>query len=283
MTLVVSEFIESRAVSVNEGRSTATRVFHIYDDAGAQVDPEDIIALYGSSLPGSFEVFPGISGLYRVGVPVLKRAEGGDRTLWVNEHSYSSLSIVPNTNDKLPDEPGYIDVSMEVVAEFTDLWRGWSSVSIPTDGTASDTNTTDIGGNGLDLGGVPGTMLRRMNQITIRAVMEGDPFEIVESANWSSFIGKRNSTTIFGDVKGKVLYEGASMATIRFKVVSVAHRFLADEYFHLQQVPNRHKNGPRVGEPVVDSSNNRVAAVYFRQPYTDFAEFRDMDGLENLP
>lgn len=278
MTLVVTESIESRSIVALQGSVYGRRLFHVYDDGGAQVDPEDVIALYGTSLPGDYEVFPGMGGLYRTSVPMLKRMDGGDRSLWVNEHEYIATSSPPNANDKLPGEPDYVSVDSETQSYDMELYRQLDFIDLPPGGNVTSPGS-DIGGTGVDVAGVPSLAFRFCERIHIVETLDIDPLDAVQLVDPGLFVGKRNQSPFLGRPIGSMVYEGQRLATVGFKRVQLAHTMLCDSrWLHLLQIPERHGNGPRVGEPQIDPSTGRVKYVYFRQPYSDLVEFHDLSN-----
>lgn len=274
MTLVATEFIESRRVSDIGGQKRGTTVYHIYDDAGASVESDDVEALYGTTLPDVGDAFPNDITMRRTDVPRLERVPG-HRSLMRAEFDYVKTGgIIIGDDEPRPGEVGYLSWNSQSSAEFDDFYRNpYAGGSIPPTGghetgvSGTQGNTTDIGGTSIDMRGVPERRLRFKQAVTITEVIEFQPSDGPPIPDWETYIGKRNSVVFLGSPIGKVVYLGHSFHPTGFGRGEVSHDFIQDNLYHMVQVPKRNDN-----QDVLHAAGANATEVYWRQPHPLIAD-----------
>jgi hypothetical protein len=269
----VVEFMESRSIQTSGGRGSGVRVFHVTGTTSVRTvygllgKPGD----NGVEMPDVGDAHPDLPGLRARDFSV--SLVSGHNDLWRVEWTYEVISkgfaqLPITTISDLPNEVGYLELSSEIRAEFVLAWRksGTPSLSYPENGQVTDP-TKDIRGEPIDQAGNPTSVQRNIQELTIT--------ENVEVPAWStyrSFRFSRNSASFFGAATGLVLYRGASVRRIGVNVYSVAHSFVEDGDFHLQQSPLI--EAPDM-TPKLDA-NKKAEKVYWVQP---FPVLKDLNQL----
>jgi hypothetical protein len=234
----VIEFLESRSIQTSGGRGTGTRVFHVTGTTSVRT-VHNLLGKAGDNgveMPNVGDAHPDFPGLRARDFSVSLVAGHNDtwRVDWTYEVISRGFPQYPTTViTELPNEVGYLELSSEIRAEFVLAWRknGTPSLTYPQNGQVTNP-TQDIRGEPVDQAGNPISVQRNIQELTIT--------ENVESPAWStyrSFRFCRNSASFFGAAPGLVLYRGASVRRIGVNVYSVAHSFVEDGDFHLQQSP----------------------------------------------
>jgi hypothetical protein len=168
--------------------------------------------------------------------------------------------------DKLPNEEGYVQITIDYASEFRDAWR--TGPTIPANGTQTG---LDCGGTPIDKAGVPLSILVRMSDITITETVSAASFP-ERSLKIRQARGRRNSTIFQGAPIGQVLYLGANASRIGLEKFSITHKFRQDEFLHMIQSPRRNQLG--IVEPVADAQGIfRAGNVDLVQPFPNFADF----------
>lgn len=230
-----------------------------YSDIRAAFD-----AFASSGLPVKGEAFPNFPGLRAKDfslVPV-----DGHADLWKLNWSYEVVSagfidaptVVPET---LPNEVSYVETASEIRAFFEPAWR--IEAVYPDDGTVEDP-TLDIRGKKIDQAGVPLSVQRNQQDLTVTETVEEPQFD-----RYRSFRFTRNSTTFLGAGRGRVLYRGASVRRTGVEVYQVSHSFVEDLDFHLQQTPLIDQDGDAIRK--IDRKH--ADEVYWVQPFPSFSDF----------
>lgn len=277
MATIVREIQVSRSVEkTEEGRRIGPRIFNVYDDTtpnnfanGAQVK-----ALYGTpsspdAMPNYYFIHPDDPTL----VALTDRIElvDGSLKIWQVTWNYKNITVV--ITGPGPEEIGYVEFNLLQRREFDEVWRDESEAeftSFPTGGNVSNTNIINIGGTPVDVSGEPGTRLRLQQALEISEVVSMQDFSALSNM-YSTFVGTRNSAPFYGGATGKVLYESANSRRIDIGLVSVSHRFVWDEWYHLKQVPARGPDG--IVGPLFPGPPHSVMAVYWRQPFPKLSNF----------
>lgn len=267
------ESIESRSVSSSGGRGQGRRVFH----ASGYTDPISVIAAFGKeisgvSVPIRGSVFSSTArGLINRDFSIEPVA--GHTDLWRVEFTYEQIS---RTLAAAPIEPlgtygpsgiGYVELTSEIRAEFVPAFRA-EGVSIPVQGQPAEPDygnpqdpVEDIGGRKIDAAGTPTSVVRRYQELVLTETV---PFP--DFSTYGTFRFARNSTSFLGAAAGRVLYRGASVRRTGEAVYQVAHSFVDDELYHLQQQPLVDQEG----YPLLDG--RWAKTVYWVQPFPVLAD-----------
>lgn len=261
MTATVTEFMESRSLSTSGGRGSARRLFHV---SGVS-NPADLYAVIGTlGLPRKFERHPDFPGL--VARDFNASLVSGHTDLWRFEWTYEQTSagspeiatdptIEIGPPGVLPNEVTYVEESAEIRAEFVTAYRRGPGITYPTEGTPA-TDEDDVGGVAIDKAGVPISIQRNIQEFTITETVNEPNLD-----RYRDFRFCRNSSNFRGFGIGTVLYRGASVRRTGVDVYQVAHSFVEDSDFHLQQSPRVDGDG----EPFIE--NDHARDVYWVQPF----------------
>lgn len=260
MALEYVELQETRGFRDNGGKKTATRLFRLWDDAAPLTTPAEVRAYFGSTLPDIGDLFPGETVVYAVSYAIKHVPEA--RNLWEVSFDYENTE----PGQKLPQEEGYVQITIDYSAEFRDLWR--VNPAIPTNGTQTG---ADCGGTPIDKSGEPLSVLVRMSDITITETVSAASFPsrslLIRAAR-----GRRNLTIFQGAPIGQVYYKGATANRIGLEKFSIVHKFAQDEYSHMLQSPRRNQTGMPQTAPDPQGVW-RASHVELVQPFPGFADF----------
>lgn len=260
MAVEYIELQETRGFSDNGGKKTASRTFHVWDDATPITSPSGVRATFGSSLPDIGDLFPDETVVFAVSYSIRHVPEA--RGVWEVQFNYENTE----PSGKLPQEEGYVQITIDYRSEFRDMWR--LSPTIPTNGTQ---NNNDCGGTSIDSAGVPLSVLVRMSDITITETVSAASFP-ARSLAIRAARGRRNLTTFQGAPIGQVLYQGAQASRIGLEKFSITHKFAQDEFSHMLQSPRRNQTGEVDYAPDAQQ-NQRATFVRLIQPFPGFADF----------
>jgi len=261
MTATVTEFMESRSLSTSGGRGSARRLFHV---SGVS-NPADLYAVIGTlGLPRKFERHPDFPGL--VARDFNASLVSGHTDLWRFEWTYEQTSagspeiatdptIEIGPPEVLPNEVTYVEESAEIRAEFVTAYRRGPGISYPTEGTPT-TDEDEVAGVPIDKAGVPISVQRNIQEFTITETVNEPDLD-----RYRDFRFCRNSSIFRGFGIGTVLYRGASVRRTGVDVYQVAHSFVEDSDFHLQQSPLVDQDG----KPFIE--NGHARDVYWVQPF----------------
>ena len=271
----VYEFLESRSIQTSGGRGSGTRLFHVT----GTTDAKTVFNLLGKAgdngvvLPTKGDAHPDFPGL--IARDFSLALVSGHNDLWRVEWQYEVISrgfpIVPETVvEELPNEVGYTEGSSEIRAEFVLAWRknGTPSLEYPTNGKVEDP-TLDIRGQPIDRAGNPVSVQRNIQELTITEVVN-----VPDYGTYRTFRFARNSSTFQGAPPGRVLYRGASVRRTGVDVFQVAHSFVEDSDFHLQQTPLI--EAPDM-TPKLDA-NDHAEKVFWIQPFPVLKDFNTMSS-----
>ncbi|MFN9108601.1 MAG: hypothetical protein ACK5XN_00765 [Bacteroidota bacterium] len=260
MAVEYIELQETRGFSDSGGKKTASRTFHVWDDATPITSPSGVRATFGSSLPDIGDLFPDETVVFAVSYSIRHVPEA--RGVWEVQFNYENTE----PSGKLPQEEGYVQITIDYRSEFRDMWR--LSPTIPTNGTQ---NNNDCGGTPIDSAGVPLSVLVRMSDITITETVSAASFP-ARSLAIRAARGRRNLTTFQGAPIGQVLYQGAQASRIGLEKFSITHKFAQDEFSHMLQSPRRNQTGEVDYGPDAQQ-NQRATFVRLIQPFPGFADF----------
>ena len=260
----IIEKLESRSLQSSGGRGTGSRSFF----ASGYADPALVFKAFGTTVgslavPSKGSSYPSIPGLIAKDFTITP--VGGQSDLFEIVWSYEMLSTeflaAPEVDppETLPNEVNYVELSSEIRTEFQLAWR-----NEPRAGGELPDPDEDIGGDPIDAGGNPTSIMRRRQELTLTETVTSVDFGKIASLTF-----KRNSAPFLGAKIGRVLYRGASVRRTGVAVFTIAHSFVDDEYFHLEQQPLIDQNGI-----AIDKDNDGHAdEVYFIQPFRQTADF----------
>jgi hypothetical protein len=261
----VNEFMESRSISTSGGRGNGRRVFH----ASGYANPGLVFDLFGAgTLPRKYDRHPDFPGLIARDFTITLVA--GHTDLWKVEWTYEQISgggltepaEVP-VDETLPNEVRYVESSAEIRAEFVLAYR--RGVSYPTDGTPAN-DEVEVEGDPIDKGGVPISIQRNIQEVTLTETVN-----VPDLDQYRDFRFLRNERPFLGMPTGKVLYRGASVRRTGVDVFQVAHSFVEDGDYHLQQSPAVDQEG--VPFPMKDGHAEKV---YWVQPFVSLGDFQQI-------
>lgn len=254
------ELQETRGFSDSGGRVTATRTFRCWDDASPITSPKLVKDHFGVELPEIRENFPDEKLIFATAFSIKHLPD--TRGVWEVVFTYENAEPA----ERLPNEEGYVQISIDYAAEFRDAWR--LQPNIPANGTQTG---VDCGGTPIDKAGVPISVLVRMSDITIVETVSAYSFP-ERSIKIRQARGRRNLTPFQGAPIGQVLYTGATANRIGLEKFSISHKFRQDEAFHMIQSPRR--NQLKEVDVVADLQGiYRAGNVDLVQPFPGFADF----------
>lgn len=264
MAQQVVESEDSRKLGNSGGILRGTRVFFIWDDVSPITAPSQI--LFGENgMPQLGDLFPGELEVYAVtyDFQFVPNSNG----VWRVEFAYQAGSGGTPPPDRVPTEPGYLQISMDYGAVFKDFWRSSPNLN-PGAGN-------DIGGVKIDTGGVPTSVLVAQHRLVIEETVP--TWKVEDStARARNSVGTRNSASFFGAASGTLLYEGCSARRTTLAAFSLTHKFLYDEYGHQIQQPRL--NSQRQVECTATSGFLHATWVRWVQPFpfvTNFSQLSD--------
>lgn len=214
-------------------------------------------------------------------VQATPRAEGMYR--WEVRCTFGTLQVT------VADEQAeYVAVTRQSGVRQAQTFR--LAPTFPSNGSVTwPTGVVDIAGTKVDLNGNPPTY--EVPQMTITVEVLWDRTKVVSSSpqaepptgSWSTYIGKRNSAVFLGCGIGTLLYRGFSVSPAH-EWYRIAHTFVWDEWYHLEQVP-----GPiPTGAPACTSGVTIAGLVVLQadkvvwfQKYQSTADFSNIvDSLQ---
>jgi hypothetical protein len=162
---------------------------------------------------------------------------------------------------------------------------------VPADGTVHYPPTVDIGGVKVDMNGAP--LQWRIAQQTISvehlwdrthdtapAAVGGAAASCDPPSEWTSVYSScRNSTPFLGWPAGYVTYMGWTANQSPDEWLVVSHKFLADDWQHLEQRPVNDPSGKLIldtGPTIVGIPTRAAAKVYWYQPYEAMKDFSNL-------
>jgi hypothetical protein len=275
----VYELFTSRKYLNNEGKPRAERQFVVVDAA----TEGDVVALFGSTLPGEYEHYPNDAALpYDMlafdfsitkdpsavstwQVTMRYRAEIGGPSGYFN----------PTSTQLEPNEVGYRTARLSMAAEFRDLWRVYASVTALQAKASGNYSVTDIGGSSVDVAGIPLSTLVYKQEITILIT---DSF-LPNAQAVATQIGTRNDKVFLNYPSGSVVFAGCNCETIpEVGRNSIEYKFVYDQSYHQIQYPVRGNNGSPILAAAASGSilKNSAAQVYFKQPFNNTSSFDNL-------
>jgi hypothetical protein len=263
MAATIYEMQETRSLAQTSGKVTGSRKFAVWDDGTQIIEPATIRALFGGgSLPDVGDAFPGETDVYAVSYNITHIPDS--RGVW--EVSFQYENTEPGTVQ--PQEPGYVEFSVDFSSEFRDTYRANPSIGSAPLGQP---NNNDIGGSPIDSAGEAVSGLIDFATITIGETVLASTIQS-RLFTIATLTGRRNNGVFQGFAAGTLVYQGASANRIAVDKYSVTHRFAYDERFHMQQMPERDQNREVVC--IRDNANIlRAKTVRWVQPFPSLANF----------
>lgn len=150
-----------------------------------------------------------------------------------------------------------------------DLYR--EGASLPTDGDV--TGTTDIAGSPVDQQGRPIAVPINTLELQIDTYLDTTVCFENESV-FMDYLNKRNSVAAFGFSIGQLLFKSVVISEVGPEWYQYTYRIIADQYYHLKQVPKLDINGNV--QLTGTSGVGNAAGVYWFQPYKSKFDFEDL-------
>jgi hypothetical protein len=275
----VYELITSRKYLNNEGKPRAERQFVVVD-----ADTEgDVVALFGSTLPGEYENYPNDGALpydmlafdYSITkepnavstwqVTMRYRAEIGANQAFDN----------PTSKQLSPNQVGYRTARLSMSAEFKDQYRKFASVKLMQDKATAFYESNDIGGESVDVAGHALSVLSYRQNISILITDSVLP----ASQEIAVQIGTRNASLFLNYPAGSVVFAGCNCETIpEVGRNSIEYSFVYDQNSHYIQYPIRNENGVMIYAETASGgiAKGSVVKVYNKQPFPYTSNFSNL-------
>jgi hypothetical protein len=275
----VYELNTSRKYLNNEGKPRAERQFVV---VGAATEG-DVVALLGTTLPGEYENYPNDGALpydmlafdYSITkdpsavstwqVTMRYRAEIGAAQAFAN----------PTSPLLEPNEVGYRTARLSMTAEFRDTWRDFVSVTAMQAIASGNYDMTDIGGNSIDVAGIPLSSLVYKQEISILITDQYLP----DAQSIATQIGTRNASTFLNYPSGSVVFAGCNCETIpEVGRNSIEYRFVYDATYHQIQYPVKGNNGSPILAAATAGTILKGSAeqVFYKQPFPYTSNFNNL-------
>jgi len=187
----------------------------------------------------------------------------GTTNAWIVEYEYRNVAVQtrqPATPTGLPSGPdavSYEELTGKVSGSFILAYR--ANPQAPTLNFFGE-QVGDIGGDPIDAGGQPTSLMRYQFEIT-KSVVTTQNFDD-QLGSYANFVGRRGGG--FGCADGSLLYRGASIQRIEANKFRVQHTYLFDQNYHALQVPRYDKDGNFDLD-----EDGHVDIVYWKQPFPD--------------
>lgn len=268
MSATITERLESRSIMSSGGRGTGKRSFYCQ----GYNEPAAVYATFGRTvgstvIPDKGSPYPELPGLVAKDFTITPVS--GQNDCYLLDWSYEMVSVqwlaAPEVavEPVLPNEVSYVELSSEIRTEFILAWR---LNATPVDPPVPDAN---IGGVAIDAGGNPTSIMRRRQELVLTETVNE-----VDYGRIAGFAFHRNSTRFLGADPGRVLYRGASVRRTGLQVYTIAHSFVDDQYFHLEQQPLIDQNGIAVDE----DRDGHADEVYWIQPFPDLKDLNQISA-----
>lgn len=264
----VIEKLESRSIQTSGGRGSGTRNFY----ASGYSSPKDVFATFGKTVgsqvvPAKGDSYPELPGLIAKDFTISPVAGQSDvyEITWTYEMFSTEFLAAPEVDppERLPNEIDYVELSSEIRTEFQLAWR----LDPTTPSLGEPDPDQDIGGDPVDAGGNPTSIQRRRMELVLTETVASVDFGLI-----GRYTFNRNSKTFLGAVPGRVLYRGASVRRTGVNVFTIAHSFVDDQFYHLEQQPLVDQNGV----PMDNDSDGHADEVYYIQPFPQTADFNGL-------
>jgi hypothetical protein len=162
-----------------------------------------------------------------------------------------------------------------MTAEFRDTWRDFVSVAAMQAIASGNYDMTDIGGNSVDVAGIPLSSLVYKQEFTILIT---DQF-LPDAQAIAAQIGTRNDAQFLNYPLGSVVFAGCNCETIpEVGRNSIEYRFVYDQAYHQIQYPVKGNNG----SPILASATagtilkGSAEKVFYKQPFKYTSNFSNL-------
>lgn len=166
------------------------------------------------------------------------------------------------------------------------IWTG-----VPANGTVTYPATADMGGTKVDANGVPLQWKIAQQTITVEHLWDrtkdtaatavtGAASSCDPPSEWTSiYAASRNSAAFLGWPAGYVAYMGWTANQSPDEWLVVSHRFLADDWQHLEQRPVNDPSGKPIlstGPTIAGYPSKSCGVVVWYQPYENLQNFANL-------
>ena len=265
MAQTIIEHNDGRELQVGDGKVNYRQVY-ILSEFDAELD---IVAVLGknvsdghggtTAMPFIGQQHPILKSLYAWTYNLVRIPGASD--MWRMEWEFRSVSpgvrrASPNTGGltRGPSEIGFQEITANLTGSFALMYRA-DPVRDHPDGT-----DFDIGGDPLDVAGVPTSVMRPQYEITV-ARTSTKQFDD-NLAKYGEEVGTRSTQNIFGLDGEYVLYKGAQIQRVETQVYRVVHTWVYDAFAHLIQVPKYNADGVSPKD-----EDGYTKHVYHKQPF----------------
>ena len=277
MTKFASELQDSTNLQVSDGKVTLRRRYRIWgttfnreNDVIQNAFGDQPVPVYESDgatvirVPRLYDKDP-VFGNLLVSHSYTLQKLGGAVNTWDLEWEFrnvqwnSQTASTPGGLAAGPDAPGFEELTARITGSFTLGYRADPSPPTAVGGTEMyGPGAGDIGGDPIDAGGQPTSVMRYQYEI-VRAQVVDQLFDQALASNAAS-VGTRGSQ--FGLDSGSVLYRGSNINRIGTNRYRIQHSYLYDSNFHAIQTPKYNKDG------LSDlDEDGHVDIVYWKQPF----------------
>ena len=275
----VYELITSRKYLNNEGKPRAERQFVV---VGANTEG-DVVALFGSTLPGEYENYPNDGALPYDMLAFdysITKEPNAVSTWQVTMRYRAEIGANPAFNNPTstllePNEVGYRTARLSMSAEFKDQYRKFSSVKLMQDKATATYESADIGGTSVDVSGHALSVLSYRQNITILITDSVLP----DAQALAVQIGTRNASSFLNYDAGSVVFAGCNCETIpEVGRNSIEYSFVYDQNSHYIQYPVRNENGVTIYAETASGgiAKGSVLTVYNKQPFPYTSNFSNL-------
>ncbi len=165
--------------------------------------------------------------------------------------------------------PPFVRRQTQSADRMFDLYR--EGATIPTHG--DPLSTADIAGTAVDQQGRP--IAVPINTLEIQIDTLFDTTECFDSdASTLNYLNRRNDATCWGYPEGRLLFKSVVVSEVGPEWYQITYRIIADEYYHLRQVPKLDINGNV--QLTGTSGVGQAADVYWFQPYKSKIDFTEL-------
>jgi hypothetical protein len=189
-------------------------------------------------------------------------------------------------------ERPYFNLTRSTAQRTVPMYRSGSIFSsVPANGTMPYPPTAWIGGTSVDMYGQPLSVKVSQQSIQVDILwdrtrdrstdaMSGAADSPDPPSEWSSvYVNTRNNATFLGWPTGYVTYLGWTANESPDETLVISHRFLADDWQHLEQrvAPNiGGKPNLAAGPTLVTVQTQSSAYVYWYQPFVSLTNFNNL-------
>ncbi len=185
------------------------------------------------------------------------------------EYETFANAVDVNNDGGFTPRPPFVRRQSQTSDRMFDLYR--EGATIPTDG--DPLSTADIAGTKVDQQGRP--IAVPINTIELQIDIHFDTSDcFINEAVYIDYLNKRNSAACFGFAIGQLLFKSVVISEIGAEWYQITFRMIADQYYHLRQIPKLDINGNV--QLTGTSGIGQAADVYWFQPYKSKFDFEDL-------